>query len=283
MRFDERYLRPTEVDALIGDRTQGRTEAGLEAAGAHARTRPHHGRRRPRGPQARGRHVDRHAARLWPSWPISIGLSDNQSFTLGPRRNASTSPATGDWSARRSGARCEAAGFNNLVGEHVRRTRSDRSRRGASTSSRDQDRRYVVLAAAKVGGILANNTYPVDFLSRQPPHPDQRAGRRARAPVDRVCSSSARPASTRSSPAADPEDSLLTGHLEPTNDAYAIAKIAGILHVQAVRRQYGLPWISAMPTNLYGPGDNFSPDGLARAARHSSGATTRRAPHGVPR
>jgi GDP-L-fucose synthase len=57
------------------------------------------------------------------------------------------------------------------------------------------------------------------------------------------------------------EDSLLTGHLEPTNDAYAIAKIAGILAVQAVRREYGLPWISAMPTNLYGPGDNFSPTG----------------------
>ena len=57
------------------------------------------------------------------------------------------------------------------------------------------------------------------------------------------------------------EDSLLTGHLEPTNDAYAIAKIAGIMQVQAVRRQYGLPWISAMPTNLYGPNDNFSPTG----------------------
>jgi GDP-L-fucose synthase len=53
------------------------------------------------------------------------------------------------------------------------------------------------------------------------------------------------------------EDSLLTGLLEPTNDAYAIAKIAGVLHVQAIRRQYGLPYISAMPTNLYGPGDNF--------------------------
>src|SRR5690606_4226286 len=57
------------------------------------------------------------------------------------------------------------------------------------------------------------------------------------------------------------EDALLTGYLEPTNDAYAIAKIAGILHVQSVRRQDGLPWISAMPTNLYGPNDNFSPQG----------------------
>ena len=56
-------------------------------------------------------------------------------------------------------------------------------------------------------------------------------------------------------------DALLTGYLEPTNDAYAIAKIAGILQIQAVRRQHGLAWISAMPTNLYGPGDNFSPAG----------------------
>lgn len=56
------------------------------------------------------------------------------------------------------------------------------------------------------------------------------------------------------------EDSLLTGELEPTNDAYAIAKIAGIMQVQASRRQYGHHWISAMPTNLYGPGDNFHPE-----------------------
>ena len=125
-----------------------------------------------------------------------------------------------------------------------------------------------MLAAAKVGGILANNTYPVDFLSEnlqiQVNVMDAalRARRRAAA-VPRVvvhlpeARRRSRSARTRCSP----------GHLEPTNDAYAIAKIAGILQVQAVRRQYGLPWISAMPTNLYGPGDNFSPAGLARAAR----------------
>ena len=56
------------------------------------------------------------------------------------------------------------------------------------------------------------------------------------------------------------EEYLLTGPLEPTNDAYAIAKIAGILHVQAMRRQHGMRFISAMPTNLYGPGDNFNPE-----------------------
>src|SRR5918911_982414 len=75
------------------------------------------------------------------------------------------------------------------------------------------------------------------------------------------CCSWGRPASTRSWRQPIHEDALLTGHLEPTNDAYAIAKIAGILHVQAVRRQYGPPSISAMPTNLYGPNDNFSPTG----------------------
>ena len=62
----------------------------------------------------------------------------------------------------------------------------------------------------------------------------------------------------KSAPQPIREDALLTGRLEPTNDAYAVAKIAGIVHVQAVRRQYGLPWISVMPTNLYGPNDNFS-------------------------
>jgi GDP-L-fucose synthase len=56
------------------------------------------------------------------------------------------------------------------------------------------------------------------------------------------------------------ESSLLTGSLEPTNDAYAIAKIAGIMHIQAMRREYGHRWISAMPTNLYGPGDNYDPE-----------------------
>lgn len=120
--------------------------------------------------------------------------------------------------------------------------------------------RYVILAAAKVGGILANNTYPVDFLSDN---------LRIQVNVmDAAIEHTERLLFLGSSciypkMAEQPirEDSMLTGHLEPTNDAYAIAKIAGILHVQAVRRQHGLSWISAMPTNLYGPGDNFSEKG----------------------
>ena len=121
--------------------------------------------------------------------------------------------------------------------------------------------RYAVLAAARVGGILANSTYPVDFLSDNLRIQVNVLDAALQHDVERVLflgSSCIYPKL-----AAQPivEDSLLTGHLEPTNDAYAIAKIAGIMQVQAVRRQYGLPWISAMPTNLYGPNDNFSPTG----------------------
>jgi GDP-L-fucose synthase len=119
--------------------------------------------------------------------------------------------------------------------------------------------RYVVLAAAKVGGILANSTYPVDFLSENIRIQVNVLDAARHIGVERLLflgSSCIYPKF-----AAQPirEESLLTGHLEPTNDAYAIAKIAGIIHVQSVRRQDGLPWISAMPTNLYGPNDNFSP------------------------
>ncbi|MBU2073486.1 MAG: GDP-L-fucose synthase [Actinobacteria bacterium] len=121
--------------------------------------------------------------------------------------------------------------------------------------------RYVVLAAAKVGGILANNTYPVDFLSDNLRIQTNVMDAALEVRTERLLFLGSSCIYPRMAPQPIHEDSLLTGHLEPTNDAYAIAKIAGILGVQAVRRQYGLPWISAMPTNLYGPGDNFSPTG----------------------
>ena len=121
--------------------------------------------------------------------------------------------------------------------------------------------RYVVLAAAKVGGILANSTYPVDFLSDNLRIQTNVLDAALANDVERVLFLGSSCIYPKFAEQPIREDSLLTGHLEPTNDAYAIAKIAGILHVQAVRRQYGLPWISAMPTNLYGPGDNFSPKG----------------------
>jgi len=115
----------------------------------------------------------------------------------------------------------------------------------------------VVLAAAKVGGIHANNTYPVDFLYQNLIIEANVIHAAHLADVPRLLflgSSCIYPKH-----AAQPisEDSLLTGPLEPTNEWYAIAKIAGIKLVQAYRKQYGRDWISAMPTNLYGPGDNY--------------------------
>lgn len=121
--------------------------------------------------------------------------------------------------------------------------------------------RYVVLAAAKVGGILANQTYPVDFLSDNLRIQVNVLDAAREFGVERLLFLGSSCIYPKFAEQPIREDALLTGHLEPTNDAYAIAKIAGIMQIQAIRRQYGLPWISAMPTNLYGPGDNFSPTG----------------------
>jgi GDP-L-fucose synthase len=117
------------------------------------------------------------------------------------------------------------------------------------------------LAAAKVGGILANDTYPVDFLSENMQIQVNVLDAAVKAGVERLLFLGSSCIYPKLAPQPIKEEHMLTGHLEPTNDAYAIAKIAGILQIQAIRRQYGLPWISAMPTNLYGPGDNFSPKG----------------------
>jgi GDP-L-fucose synthase len=120
---------------------------------------------------------------------------------------------------------------------------------------------HVILAAGKVGGIMANDTYPVDFLSENLQIQVNVMDAALAHGTHRLLFLGSSCIYPRLAPQPIREDALLTGQLEPTNDAYAIAKIAGILQVQSVRRQYGLPWISAMPTNLYGPGDNFSPTG----------------------
>ncbi|SNT40645.1 GDP-L-fucose synthase family protein [Rhodococcoides kyotonense] len=119
----------------------------------------------------------------------------------------------------------------------------------------------LVLAAAKVGGIMANNTYPVDFISSNLQVQVNVLDAALEHRVERVLFLGSSCIYPKLAPQPIKEEYLLTGLLEPTNDAYAIAKIAGILQIQSVRKQYGLPWISAMPTNLYGPGDNFSPQG----------------------
>jgi GDP-L-fucose synthase len=156
--------------------------------------------------------------------------------------------------------RLEAGGFGDLRGQAS--TDLDLRDRSAVFDYFVETRpRYVVLAAAKVGGILANDTHPVEFLSDNLRIQTNVMDAALEQRVERLLFLGSSCIYPRLAPQPMREDSLLTGHLEPTNDAYAIAKIAGILGVQAVRREYGLPWISAMPTNLYGPGDNFSPTG----------------------
>jgi GDP-L-fucose synthase len=148
-------------------------------------------------------------------------------------------------------------GFTNLVGRTS--TELDLKDRGAVFDFFAQERPEVVLlAAAKVGGIYANSTFPVDFLSDNLQIQVNVLDAAVMHQVGRLLFLGSTCIYPKFAPQPIKEEALLTGLLEPTNDAYAIAKIAGILQVQAVRRQYGLPWISAMPTNLYGPGDNFS-------------------------
>lgn len=115
----------------------------------------------------------------------------------------------------------------------------------------------IVLAAAKVGGILANDSYPADFLYENLLIETSVFGAAHANDVDRLLFLGSSCIYPRLAPQPINEDSLLTGPLEPTNEWYAIAKIAGIKLAQAFRKQYGRDYISAMPTNLYGPGDNF--------------------------
>lgn len=154
----------------------------------------------------------------------------------------------------------EARGHQNLIG--LASTDLDlRDRPAVFRFFATHKPRHVVLAAAKVGGILANSTYPVEFLSDNLRIQTNVMDAALKYDVDRLIFLGSSCIYPKFAPQPITEDALLTGILEPTNDAYAIAKIAGITGVQAVRREYGRPWISAMPTNLYGPGDNFSVTG----------------------
>jgi len=116
---------------------------------------------------------------------------------------------------------------------------------------------FVFMAAAKVGGILANETYPVDFLRKNlliETNIIEAAWKNGCKKFEFLGSSCIYP---KFAPQPMKEEHLLTGSLEPTNEWYAIAKITGIKLCQAYRKQYGFDAISLMPTNLYGPGDNF--------------------------
>ena len=123
----------------------------------------------------------------------------------------------------------------------------------------DRKPEVVVIAAAKVGGIYANDSQPAPFLYDNLMIEANLIDTANRVGVEKLVFLGSSCIYPRLAPQPMPEDSLLTGPLEPTNQWYAVAKIAGIKLCQAYRRQYGVDFISAMPTNLYGPGDNFDP------------------------
>jgi GDP-L-fucose synthase len=154
----------------------------------------------------------------------------------------------------------QAEGYSNLV--LASRQALDLRRQNEVTDFFEKERpEYVFLAAAKVGGILANNSYPAEFLhdnleiQANVIHSAWKQGARKLLFLGSSC------IYPKFAPQPIREESLLTGELEPTNEAYAIAKIAGIKMCQAYHKQYGFRAISLMPTNLYGPGDNFDLQG----------------------
>jgi GDP-L-fucose synthase len=153
--------------------------------------------------------------------------------------------------------RLQAAGLRNLVLRD--RQELNLTRQSAVEEFFAETRpEYVFFAAAKVGGILANDSYPAEFLQDNLVIQTNIIDAAYRTGTRKLLFLGSSCIYPKHAPQPMPEDCLLTGPLEPTNEWYAIAKIAGLKMCQAYRKQYGFNAISAMPTNLYGPGDNFS-------------------------
>jgi GDP-L-fucose synthase len=151
----------------------------------------------------------------------------------------------------------EHRGFHNVIG----RTSDEldlRVRDAVFDFFEEHRPRYVLLAAAKVGGILANDTFPTEFLSDNLLIQTNVMDAANKLDVEKLLFLGSACIYPKFAESPIAESALMTGHLEGTNDAYAMAKIAGIQHVKAVRKQHFRQWISAMPTNLYGPGDTYS-------------------------
>lgn len=196
------------------------------------------------------------------------------------------------------GKKIWVAGGNGMVGSAIiRRLSAENPSDVLTISSKELDLRNqtatqkwihenkpdaVFMAAAKVGGIHANNTYPAQFLydnlmmAANVIHESYKAG------IEKLLFLGSSCIYPKMAPQPISEDSLMTGPLEPTNSAYAVAKISGVYLCETYRREYGADFISAMPTNLYGPGDNYHPEnshvipGLIRRAHEAkeSGAET---------
>ena len=153
----------------------------------------------------------------------------------------------------------ESAGFGNLI----TRTRAQldlTDQAGVAAFMAGERPQIVILAAAKVGGILANNHYPAEFIYANLLMEANVIHQAYRAGVGRLLFLGSSCIYPKLAVQPMREDALLTGALEPTNEPYAIAKIAGLKLCESYTRQYGTDYRSVMPTNLYGPNDNFHPD-----------------------
>ena len=149
-------------------------------------------------------------------------------------------------------------GFNNLVFRlHAELDLTDQP--AVDRFFKTEHPEYVFLAAAKVGGIYANNTYPADFIFSNLQVQMNVINAAWKIGVKKLLFLGSSCIYPKYCPQPMREDALLSGQLEPTNEAYAIAKIAGIIMCKSYNRQYGTNFISVMPTNLYGPNDNYHP------------------------
>lgn len=152
----------------------------------------------------------------------------------------------------------KAAGYHNLVLRDLEEL--DLTRQAAVEEFFAQEKpEYVILAAAKVGGIMANSTYPADFLYVNMMIEMNVTKAAYDNGVKKLLFLGSSCIYPRLAPQPMPESCLLTSELEKTNEAYAIAKIAGLKYCEYLNRQYGTDYISVMPTNLYGPNDNYHP------------------------
>ena len=150
----------------------------------------------------------------------------------------------------------ERQGYNQLIG----RTRQELNLLDPTAVEqfyRQTKPEYIFVAAAKVGGILANDRHPADFLYQNLQIQNNLIGTAAQGGVSKLLFLGSSCIYPKLAPQPLKEEYLLTGPLEPTNQWYAVAKIAGIKLCEAFRKQLGVDFISAMPTNLYGPNDNF--------------------------
>lgn len=206
----------------------------------------------------------------------SPALSPASSPASGPASSPASSPASGPASGMTPDSAIYVAGHRGLVGSAIVRClqaqgfynlllRSskelDLREQGAVREFFAKERpHYVFLAAARVGGIHANDTYPAEFIHDNLCIQNNVIDAAYRNGCKKLLFLGSSCIYPRDCPQPIKEEYLLTGPLEPTNQWYALAKIAGIKMCQAYRKQYGFDAISAMPTNLYGPGDNFHPE-----------------------